>query len=258
MLLPRRLAIYLVPFYMCRSDCRSKAFANPFTRQESYPWLPCFATGLSVASHIELSDAVAALREPAGASSSAAANGGASASALNGRIAGMSSAQQRQQRAQAVSLSRLVESTLGRPLDKSQQRSVWSRRPLLPQQLAYAANDAHCLVAALDALLAAAARRASAASRNEAAGSLLVVGVQSATGTDSDIAVDAGGDSNASGADRVEEEESAASGGIALAAALLPLVSWQLPPAPSSGGGLIAPAAENGAAALSSSNDAPE
>ncbi len=35
---------------------------------------------------------------------------------------------------------------LGAPLDKRMQLSNWGRRPLVPQQLEYAALDAHCLV----------------------------------------------------------------------------------------------------------------
>ena len=35
---------------------------------------------------------------------------------------------------------------LGAPLDKRMQLSNWTRRPLAPQQRAYAALDAHCLV----------------------------------------------------------------------------------------------------------------
>ena len=44
-------------------------------------------------------------------------------------------------------LSNLVESVLGRPLDKSMQTSDWQRRPLTRGQVQYAAMDAFCLVA---------------------------------------------------------------------------------------------------------------
>ena len=43
-------------------------------------------------------------------------------------------------------LSALCEQMLGAPLDKRMQLSNWARRPLAPQQRAYAALDAHCLV----------------------------------------------------------------------------------------------------------------
>lgn len=49
-------------------------------------------------------------------------------------------------------LRALVRKTLGRRLDKAEQRSDWSRRPLLESQLQYAALDAHCLLQILRAL----------------------------------------------------------------------------------------------------------
>jgi hypothetical protein len=50
------------------------------------------------------------------------------------------------------SLSALVERTLGRPLDKSQQASNWAARPLSEAQMLYAANDAHVLTVLFDHL----------------------------------------------------------------------------------------------------------
>lgn len=49
-------------------------------------------------------------------------------------------------------LRALVRKTLGRRLDKAEQRSDWSRRPLLESQLQYAALDAHCLLQILRVL----------------------------------------------------------------------------------------------------------
>ena len=46
----------------------------------------------------------------------------------------------------SLGLSTLCEQMLGAPLDKRMQLSNWARRPLVPQQRAYAALDAHCLV----------------------------------------------------------------------------------------------------------------
>lgn len=46
-----------------------------------------------------------------------------------------------------ISLSGLTEAVLGRGLDKTEQCSAWGARPLRPEQLAYAAADAHAVVA---------------------------------------------------------------------------------------------------------------
>lgn len=48
----------------------------------------------------------------------------------------------------------MVAGVLGVPLNKSQQCSTWHLRPLSPEQMLYAANDAAVLLALFDALAA--------------------------------------------------------------------------------------------------------
>jgi ribonuclease D len=54
----------------------------------------------------------------------------------------------------SISLSRLVDALLGKPLDKSEQTSAWDVRPLSNPQLDYAAKDAYVLTVLFDAVLA--------------------------------------------------------------------------------------------------------
>ncbi|GMF22753.1 unnamed protein product [Phytophthora lilii] len=49
-------------------------------------------------------------------------------------------------------LSTSIKQALGLPLSKLQQKSDWERRPLTPQQVAYAALDAYCLLMLQDAV----------------------------------------------------------------------------------------------------------
>jgi len=51
----------------------------------------------------------------------------------------------------SVSLSNVCQAVLGKALDKREQMSDWERRPLSPEQVRYAALDAHALVSILDA-----------------------------------------------------------------------------------------------------------
>jgi hypothetical protein len=52
-----------------------------------------------------------------------------------------------------ISLSKLVNALLGKPLDKTEQTSAWDVRPLRNQQLDYAAKDAYVLTVLFDAVL---------------------------------------------------------------------------------------------------------
>lgn len=56
-------------------------------------------------------------------------------------------------------LQQLVAAVLGRPLNKNQQFSNWSRRPLFENQILYAANDAYCLLEIYQKFNAAATKR---------------------------------------------------------------------------------------------------
>jgi ribonuclease D len=53
-----------------------------------------------------------------------------------------------------MSLSKLVDALLGKPLDKSEQTSAWDARPLSDPQLDYASKDAYVLTVLFDAALA--------------------------------------------------------------------------------------------------------
>jgi ribonuclease D len=61
-----------------------------------------------------------------------------------------------------LGLSALVEANFGVKLSKAFQRSDWGRRPLMPDQLAYAALDTHFLLPLRDRLAAALDARAAA------------------------------------------------------------------------------------------------
>ena len=61
---------------------------------------------------------------------------------------------------EAPGLAAVVSARYGIELDKSQQRSDWSRRPLSKEQIAYARLDTHYLVPLMHALLKAVPRRA--------------------------------------------------------------------------------------------------
>lgn len=56
--------------------------------------------------------------------------------------------------AKSISLSAMAESTMGKPLNKAMQTSNWAARPLSPQQLLYAALDAHVCLQVCDAVSA--------------------------------------------------------------------------------------------------------
>lgn len=57
-----------------------------------------------------------------------------------------------QRKGRPVSLTRLTEHVLGKPLDKAARMSDWNTRPLSPVQQRYAALDAWVLVSMYDTL----------------------------------------------------------------------------------------------------------
>ena len=62
------------------------------------------------------------------------------------RLAGPWSLKEHYQRKHLVGLSHLTAAVLGKPLDKATRMSDWSKRPLTPRQVTYAALDAWVLV----------------------------------------------------------------------------------------------------------------
>lgn len=78
----------------------------------------------------------------------------ATKSTSNDAAASSSSSSERLQRRKRrqKGLSTYIKQALGYPLSKLQQKSDWERRPLTPQQVAYAALDAYCLLMLQDAV----------------------------------------------------------------------------------------------------------
>ena len=62
------------------------------------------------------------------------------------RLVGPWSLKEHYQRKHLVGLSHLTAAVLGKPLDKATRMSDWSKRPLTPRQVTYAALDAWVLV----------------------------------------------------------------------------------------------------------------
>ncbi|KAG2448933.1 hypothetical protein HYH02_006281 [Chlamydomonas schloesseri] len=123
--------------------------------QESYPHLPCFQQP-SVSSY--------SLAPGLGTNTDRGcnANGEASVTTDEGRVVPRMcvdlvsiarAVRSDLSRTPQISLSRLVNLVLGKPLDKEEQRSDWAARPLSDSQVAYAAADVACLVSLFDSLM---------------------------------------------------------------------------------------------------------
>lgn len=108
--------------------------------QQSYPRLPCFQP-------------VAALPTTTAANASHSSRIGASlAQHIDLQALSRVVAPNIHKYSTSLSLSKLVASVLGKPLDKSQQISNWEQRPLSVQQQVYAAGDALVLTVVFDVL----------------------------------------------------------------------------------------------------------
>jgi hypothetical protein len=112
--------------------------------QQSYPHLPCFQPGVAAAA-------------------AAAAEGFQTATPTAPGPARLASYVDLLQLSRAavpsltklpnISLSKLANALLGKPLDKTEQTSAWDVRPLSSRQLDYAAKDAYVLTVLFDAVL---------------------------------------------------------------------------------------------------------
>ncbi len=84
-------------------------------------------------------------RAAAAAAAAGGGGGGVDASPPK-RLVGPWSLKEHYQRKHLVGLSHLTAAVLGKPLDKATRMSDWSKRPLTPRQVTYAALDAWVLV----------------------------------------------------------------------------------------------------------------